>query len=102
MFLEALQAWTTEHREHLEASGVEVVLADATATPKPARWLTLRRPGLEAELGLWASGECETIVGRLDGEASGQPEQTHHDLTSASELLRVLDSLAARVVSWAP
>jgi hypothetical protein len=26
MFLEALEAWTTEHREQLAASGVEVVL----------------------------------------------------------------------------
>jgi len=98
MFLEALQAWTAERRTGLVASGVEVVLGDVGATPKPSQWLTLRRPGLEAEMGLWMSGECETAIGRVPPDPSDPPELNHYDLASVSELVEILDKLAASVV----
>jgi hypothetical protein len=94
VFLDALQAWTAEHRSRLEADGVEVVLSEAGETPKPSQWLTLRTRGREAEVGVWASGECETTLGPVPPDPSEPPELTHHDLTSAAELIGILNNLA--------
>jgi hypothetical protein len=97
VFLEALQTWTSEHRAELEDAGVEVRLAEPSKTRKPSQWLTLRGRRREAEIGLWVSGECETGIGTPDGSAVF--ELVHHELTSASEVRRVLQDLAAQVMS---
>ena len=97
MFLEALQTWASEHRAKLEAAGVEVRLAEPSQTQKASQWLTQRGQTREAEIGVWVSGECEAAIGVPDGSAA--PDQMHHELTSGSELRRVLDDLAARVMS---
>jgi hypothetical protein len=102
MFLEALQAWTAERRTDLEAGGVEVILSAVGDTPKPSQWLTLRSPGLEAEMGLWASGECETAIGPVPADPSDPPKLTHYDLASASELVDILNGLAAAVAPASP
>jgi hypothetical protein len=80
VFLEALQPWTESNREALEAAGATVKLSDPSPWDKPSRGVILSTPDREGEVWVWASGECEVIVGNV---ASGDPEQTHHNLCSA-------------------
>ena len=96
MYLEALRLWTERHREDLEAAGVTVILSEPTPWDKPSQGVALRTPSRDGEVWVWASGECEVIVGDV---ASGNPEQVHHDFTSDSELLDVLDGFRVRFLA---
>ena len=96
MFLGALQAWTNENRQALEAAGTTVKLSDPTPWDKPSQGVMLSAQGREGEVWVWASGECDVRIGEV---ASGDVEQTHHDLTSEQELLEVLDSFRVTFLS---
>jgi hypothetical protein len=96
VFLEALQAWTNDNRQALEAAGTTVKLSDPTQWDKPSQGLILSTPLREGEVRVWMSGECEVIIGDV---ASGDPQQTHHELTSDQELLDVLHSFRVRFLT---
>jgi phage-related protein len=96
VFLETLQRWTQERRSDFEARGVEVILSTPSETDKPGQCVVLRRAATEAEVCVWISGECEAAIGSAD-----EVEQVHHDLQSESELVDVLNTLAARLLARA-
>lgn len=97
MFLQALSAWVDANREDLDSRGVEVTLSKRWDTEKSAQWLRMAFGVMEAEIGVWESGECETAIGFADG--SREPVQAHHDLLASTELASVLDDLAAKLVT---
>jgi predicted ATPase len=94
VFLDAREDWARERRPELEASGVEVILSKRSETEKPAQCVSLRTAGREAEVCVWASGECEAAF----GSGSAEFEQSHHDLQKEADLLTLLDLLSARLL----
>ena len=75
-----------------------VTLSDPTPWDKPSQGVTLATPQREGEVRVWASGECEVVVGDV---ASGDPDQVHHDLTSNEEFVALLDAFRAQFLASA-
>jgi len=96
VYLEVLQSWVERNRGELEAAGVTVALSQPTQWGKPSQRVLLSTPGREGEVSVWTSSECEVIVGDV---VSGDPDHVHHNATSDSELLDLLDAFRARFVA---
>jgi hypothetical protein len=96
LFLETLQAWTDSNLDRLANAGVTVKLSEPSVWDKSSQGVILSTPLREGEVWVWASGECDVILADV---AAGEPEQTHHDLSSQRELLDVLDSFRERFLT---
>src|SRR5206468_8018435 len=91
-----MASWTEKNRNELEQAGVTVTRSDPTSWVKPSQGVTLSTSDRGGEVWVWASGECEVIVGDVD---RGAPEQSHHDVTSEQELLGLLESFRVRFIA---
>jgi hypothetical protein len=92
--LDALRAWFYQHKEELDALGLDAALESAPlGREKSALWLTLDSGQYMGRITVWNSGEVEIECAEV---ATGEILQEHRELKSDVHIRLAADAL----VSW--